>query len=306
MAGKKRKSNQSKQKKQRLHFGEKVLVLAMAFFVVTILGTSVERVYSSFHIMESDENVQKTVPAGVKDIVRITPPNETLRIPILMYHYVEFVTDPKDTIRQSLSTFPSLLESQIQTLINGKYTFMTAGDVGEVLAGRRVVPKNPVVLTFDDGYRDFYTDAYPILKQYGVPATLYVIPGVLDDNNYLTKEQLHLIGREGLIEIAAHTMNHRYLTSLSVENAKEEIIQSKIALQQYTNKSVVSFAYPYGAFDEKMLQLVEDAGFTNAVSTIPGIEVNRQNKFFLSRLRPGLRVGDSLLSLFMQNAFSPW
>ncbi len=218
-----------------------------------------------------------------------------LRIPILMYHYVEHVKDRNDKIRISLNTLPETLDMQIKTLKDAGYTFMTTAEIPKYFQGGKWLPNKPVILTFDDGYRDFYTDAFPILKKYQAKAVIYVVSGFLDKSNNLTHKQLKEIADNGLIEIGAHTINHVSLKGMNSKKAQLEISKSKDDLEKELGIKVVSFAYPYGSFDLPAIELVKNAGFDTAVSTIPGTEVNLDNLYFLYRLRPGGRVGTSLL-----------
>ncbi len=220
----------------------------------------------------------------------------SVHVPILMYHYVEYVQDANDKTRISLNTTPYILEDEIKTLINAGYTFMTNKELVDVLDGNAKLPGKPVLLTFDDGYRDFYTDAYPILKKYHAKATQYVIAGFLGYNNHLLVSQLQQIANERLVEIGAHTIHHVWLKGQTLQTVTDEVLHSKIILEQIIHKPVVSFAYPFGAFDQQALDAVKNAGFTSAVSTIPGIEQKQENKHFLYRLRPGGRTGENFLS----------
>ena len=183
---------------------------------------------------------------------------------------------------------------------------MTMAELGEVLDGKRTLPAKPVVLTFDDGYRDFYTDVFPLLKTYGTKATVYVIPGFLNGSNYLTDAQLQEIAGDNTIEIAAHTVHHVWLKNMPREKAQQEIVESKTALETAIHKPVVSFAYPYGAFDEQAISLVKQAGFSTAVSTIPGVTIDQADRFFIFRLRPGGRTGDGLVHFLDQVKVNPY
>lgn len=225
----------------------------------------------------------------------------TLKVPILMYHYVEYVKDTKDTIRQSLNIIPATFEAQLMTLKNDGYTFITTSELSEAVNNQRILPPKPIVITFDDGYRDFYTDVFPILQKNKVKAVAYIIPGLLEDPNYLTKSQLKEISKSKFIEIGAHTVSHPYLKGMRKHEAEVEISESKKMLEQMLGIKVVSFAYPYGAFDEQAIKLVEKAGFTNAVSTIEGFEANQGNKYFMYRVRPGTRTGEELLGYLKKN-----
>lgn len=228
----------------------------------------------------------------------------TLRVPILMYHYVEYVKDEKDTTRIALNTLPHVLSAQIETLQQANYTFLTNAQLSELLNGQGVLPEKPVVLTFDDGYRDFFTDAYPILQKYNVPATQYVVSGLLSDPNYMTPQQVSEIAAGNLVEIGAHTVTHPWLTNVDQKFVESEVIKSKTDLEKLIGKDVVSFAYPYGSFDVQAINTAKKAGFTSAVSTIPGIMHNQDTKYFLYRLRPGKRVGDELLNWITGSKFT--
>lgn len=262
--------------------------------------------------IEKRYSYMKTLSNREIATIRLTPTpilNQVIlpiRLPILMYHYIEYVTDTNDTIRKSLAILPSTFDAQIKTLKDDGYTFLTASQIPDILQGKRALPKKPIILTFDDGYRDFYTDAYPILKKYHVPATAYIVPGFLDRPNYLFTTQLDEIAKDGLVEIAAHTVNHAYLKGMSESHAFEEIQESKKMLEDQIHKPVVSFAYPYGAFDLATSKLVEKAGFTNAVSTLPGVELDGKNTYFIFRIRPGGRTGETLLTYLKQATFKPY
>ncbi len=226
-----------------------------------------------------------------------------LRVPILMYHYVEYVKDKNDKTRISLNTPPEVLEQEIKTLSDAGYTFMTTGELADCLEGKVQLPPKPVVLTFDDGYRDFYTYAYPILKKYHAKATQYVISGFLGQSNHLLVSQLQEIAKDGLVEIGAHTVRHMWLKGLPLKVVSSEVFQSRVALEQLIKKPVISFAYPFGAFDNQTIEIVKAAGFRTSVSTLPGVEQTQINKFFLFRLRPGGRVGQRLLNLLNQKTY---
>lgn len=245
----------------------------------------------------------RRLPEDIKKELQKTSSVATFRVPILLYHYVEYVKDKGDTIRQSLNINPYIFEKQIQTLKDAGYTFITAGDLGKVLDADTSLPKKPVIITFDDGYDDFYTDVLPILKKYNVKATAYIVAGVIGRLNYMSKDEIGKAIESGLVEIGAHSVYHRYLKGLSYQEAKFEIEQSKTNLEREFGMPVISFAYPYGAFDKQTIKLVEDMGFKTAAATVPGIDVSSLNRYFMFRLRPGARTGTELLQYLEGNSF---
>ena len=223
--------------------------------------------------------------------------SNSIRVPIILYHYVEYVKDAKDTIRKSLSITPFVLDQQIKTLKDAGYTFMTASEVADVIDGKSKIPGKPIVLSFDDGYRDFYTDVLPILKKYNVKATLYIIYNFLDQENYLYKWQVDEIIETKLVEIGSHTLNHMYLKGTNQGMVTDEIVTSKSEIEKTFNIKVNSFAYPYGAYNDFAAQQVETSKYTNAVTTDLGIIANKDNLFELKRIRPGYNTNQSLINL---------
>lgn len=259
--------------------------------------------FSAAFLILKESNLRKSIPDVVeipKDVqksIKDVAPQKTLRVPILLYHYVEYVKDEGDTIRKSLDIVPYIFEQEIKTLKDAGFSFITTKDLADALDGETVLPPKSVILTFDDGYRDFYTDVFPILKKYQVKAVAYIVPNFLDRPNNLTTWQLKEIAKSGLVEIGAHTMDHSYLAGLSLQRVKFEVEQSKKILEKNLGVKIVSFAYPYGAFDNQAIDVVKKAGFRSAVTTISGTYAMDINRFFLYRIRPGGRVGQSLLSL---------
>lgn len=289
-------------------------VIVLLGFIWIGAGHAQDKVYRKLLGDERIEVQQNTVPADVRswvnqggvlgitntDTYQVQVLPKMIRVPILLYHYVEYVKDKGDTIRQSLSLSPYTFEEELATLRDAGYTFMTAGEVADALSGKIMLPEKPIVLTFDDGYRDFYTDVYPILKKYRVKATAYIIAGFLGYPNNMTAWQVKEIADEGLVEIGAHTVNHAWLKGLPSERLTYEVDTGKKILEDLTGRAVVSFAYPYGAFDVPAIQVIADAGFTSAVSTVPGADQYQISRYFLYRLRPGGKTGEALLSWLSQ------
>jgi peptidoglycan/xylan/chitin deacetylase (PgdA/CDA1 family) len=304
-------------RKKRLYFYTSFKTAAAAGLIMVLLGFvwigAGRKQDAAYRKLLGDERIEvqhNTVPADVRQwvneggVLGATSKNEfviralpkQIRVPILMYHYVEYVKDKGDTIRQSLSLTPYTFEEEVKTLQDAGYTFMTNAELADALSGKITLPEKPIVLTFDDGYRDFYTDVYPILKKYHAKATAYIISGFLGYPNNMDAWQVKQIVNEGLVEIGAHTVNHAWIQGLPHNELVYEVNQSKKTLELLTGKPVVSFAYPYGAFDVPAIQALADAGFTSAVATVPGVEQYQTHRYFLLRLRPGGKTGKALLS----------
>jgi peptidoglycan/xylan/chitin deacetylase (PgdA/CDA1 family) len=206
-------------------------------------------------------------------------------IPILMYHYVRTVTDPNDTIGVNLSVTPEKFAAQMQYLADNGYTTLTMGEVHAILAGALPLPTKPIALTFDDGYRDFYTAAWPVLKRHNFKATNYVVTSVIGLEPYMTWAMIQELDATGLIEIGAHTRTHPDLRAMGKDKRWDEIVGSKAILEEGLGHPVGSFCYPAGYYTAEVLADVRRAGYISAVTTTYGSKQNIQDALELPRIR---------------------
>jgi peptidoglycan/xylan/chitin deacetylase (PgdA/CDA1 family) len=137
------------------------------------------------------------------------------------------------------------------------------------LEGRIACPQKPVALTFDDGYEDAATIAMPIMQRYGFTGTFYIVTSFVGKPGYMSWEQLELLRNSGM-EIGAHSVNHPDLTVLSYEEALKEITLSRATLQGNLHVDAESFCYPIGSYNQETMAMVQEAGYTNAVTTYAG------------------------------------
>lgn len=278
-----------------------LLVILFGFFVGSIFFISAQFKPA----VEMPKTEVRKIPDGIIQ-KPVASPSASFKVPILMYHYVEYVQNKNDTMREALNINPNIFEAQVKTLKDAGFTFMTASELADVLDGKSQLPPKPVLITFDDGYWDLYTDVLPILEKYQVKATSYVISGFVGKSNWMSSSQLEKVIQSGLVEIGAHTVHHIALAGKLSPVAMFEISQSKKDLENNYHIKVVSFAYPSGSFDQKAINDVKAAGFKTAVSTIPGNNQSQNNRFFLYRIRPGYRVGNDLITYIESNKIRPW
>jgi peptidoglycan/xylan/chitin deacetylase (PgdA/CDA1 family) len=219
----------------------------------------------------------------------------TRSIPILMYHSISQPTNFVHAGYRDSCVPPMSFEAQIDYLYRNMYTILNVSQLIQILNDKSPIPDKTIVLTFDDGYADFYYSALPILSRYNLTATLYVVTGCVGKTALwlrrerqtgqpmLTWKQIAEISNSG-IECGAHTHSHPKLDTLSLTMAKEEIRCSKDLLEQHLGQQVTSFAYPYGYYTSDMRRLVKEAGFTSACVVKYAMCSEKTDCFTLERL----------------------
>jgi peptidoglycan/xylan/chitin deacetylase (PgdA/CDA1 family) len=256
-----------------------LLVPAAALGVFTFESKNQQSIHWSRHL-------PRLLPMAADRVFSRPLESTGVRVPVLMYHYIRNLEDPgKDPEGYALSISPEYFEQQIKYLSDEGYQSVTPEDLYQAIENKTKLPPKPVLLTFDDGYEDFYTNAFPILKMYNFKATIFVITGFVSepDGRYLTWDQIKELDRSGLITIGSHTISHKNLVTRP--EILPEIKQSKDVLEKFLGHSVTTFAYPGGAFNENVANLVNQAGYNTAFTTRYGIWHNYDSRFETSRVR---------------------
>jgi peptidoglycan/xylan/chitin deacetylase (PgdA/CDA1 family) len=200
-----------------------------------------------------------------------------------MYHYV-LDTDLAQKDKRIIT--PGTFGQQMRFLKLNDYNVISLEEFAKYIKEKKMIPRNTVVLTFDDGHLDNYTNAYPILKKYGLKATMFVIVDSLGKPNFMTKEQIAEMSDSGLIAIGSHTLGERHLPGISDDaDLRREIFYSKEKLEDILARPVNCFSYPIGGFNEKIRQMVINAGYSVAVSTSPGLNHPNDDLFAIKRVR---------------------
>ena len=204
--------------------------------------------------------------------------------PILMYHRVFPGVNPEDRIVISPGTF----ERQMRFFKIHKYNVIPLEDLVLLIKEKKKIPPKTVAITLDDGYKDSFTHAFPILKKYNLPATIFIIVNEVGriQNDRVSWEEIEQMVDSGLISIGSHTLGPEPLiNSKSEEELKKEIFESKKRLEEKLGRPVNTFAYPEGCFNDKIKKFVIDAGYKAAVATNPGEKFSNNDLFALKRLR---------------------
>lgn len=215
----------------------------------------------------------------------------TLTLPILTYHYLEPVQDKKDRLRIKLSVNPDVFEEQLQALREKKYRTVFVREIPAILNGSGAVSMKRIALTFDDGYEDFYINAFPLLKKYNMEATVYIVNDFIGLPGYLTDGEITVLLASGLVEVGCHTLHHLDLAKISPDQARTEIADAKRLYEKKFATRMDTFAYPFGQFTRNIIALVKQAKFTAAVTTQKGFLQSGKNIFTLKRIPAGSFTG---------------
>jgi len=197
------------------------------------------------------------------------PASAAQSVPILMYHYIGNNPNPKDTARNALSVSPDKFDAQLNWLKNNGYTPITLNTLYGIYDGKAFVNK-PVVLTFDDGYMDFYFNAYPILQKYNFHAVSFIPTGLMNQGYYLSWNQIREISNSGLVEFDSHGVTHKSLSGLAFGALNTELADSRAILRAQTGQAVNFIAYPNGAYNSLVLTQSSWAGYAGGVATWAG------------------------------------
>ena len=202
-------------------------------------------------------------------------------VPIVMYHHVDDVEH-----KMAPTVHPDTFSAQMAYLKERHFNVISLNELVKSLRDGEKLSRNSVVITFDDGYDNNYTKAFPILKKYDFPATLFVSSDYVGQEGYVTIDQLQEM-RGHKIVIGSHTRHHAYLPDLSAEEQRDEIMQSKAILEEKLDGAVQYFSYPVGGFSDSIKTFVKDAGYQAAVTTNRGFDKSNQDIFEINRVKVG-------------------
>ena len=206
-------------------------------------------------------------------------------VPIIMYHSINSVVQKGSNL---LVVSPDNFRRQMRFLKDRHYNVLPLEEVASIISHKKKAPPRTIVITFDDGYKDNYTYAFPILREYNFPATIFIIVNEIGapSERRLSWDEIHTMQKSGLITFGSHTINHSNLAEVtSEETLKNEILGSKNILEERLGMKVNTFSYPSGRFNAKSRSVVIDSGYKLAVVTNPGKMVPDDDIFLIKRIR---------------------
>ncbi len=208
----------------------------------------------------------------------LTMTNENIGVPVLYYHSV----DPSEANEVIIS--PEKLREELTFIKDSGYTTLTMSELNDYILNNAPIPEKSIVITFDDGYADNYANAFPILKELDMKATIFVISNFTDkDGYYMTSQQIKEMSDYG-IDIQSHTASHAHLNQLTYEEQLNELKTSKEKLESITEKPVISIAYPFGDYDDNTILASKEAGYSLSFNTNRGLSDRTDNPLSLNRI----------------------
>lgn len=233
----------------------------------------------------------KSSRAGLKQAtlpLEITPDGiqRSARVPILMYHYLSIPPDDADIYRLDLSVTPQLFRQHLEAMQNTGYTTVRLDDLTAHLTQGTPLPEKPVIITFDDGYRDNYVNAFPLLIEYGMTATFFIVTDFIDEAlpAYLTWDMVREMHAAGLL-IESHSRNHTSLKNRDVDFLIWQALGSIETIEFELGIKPRFVSYPAGQFDSTTIEVFKSANYLAGVTTIQGATHNSDNLFELRRVR---------------------
>lgn len=268
-----------------------VLVLSLFLFACSQQETvkKNERIYSASPVIDQPKIVA-TVPLFFEAPVFI---------PILMFHHIEAVgEDHPDKIYHGLSISPARFESMLQTIKSVGITTLSFDDLTAIETGDKPLPDKSILLSFDDGYKNNFTNAYPLLEKYELTGNFGIIYDLIGSSDfYADKAEIKKIAASH--QICSHTLTHPDLTNIPENQLIKELEQSKIKLEALTQQQINCLIYPGGRHNQAAQDAVKSAGYKWARTTSRGTDIQVSNRFAL----PTIRIFPSSGSAVIRNLF---
>ena len=210
----------------------------------------------------------------------------TVRVPILMYHYVSEPPEDADEYRQDLSVPPERFRQQMEYLASNGFKSISFKDLSLAVTGKKALPEKPVILTFDDGYEDNYRNAYPIMQAFGFTGTFFVVTGFIDNQTpgYMTWPMVEEMAAAGM-DVQPHSKTHVDLREQPRDVLLWQILGSQETIAAHLGYTPRYFCYPGGRYDDETIAMLQELDFWGAVTTAGGKWHGYEDRFHWRRLR---------------------
>jgi len=208
---------------------------------------------------------------------KVVKATESADIPVLLYHRIGDTTG-------YLTISPDKFEQDLSRLRQIGYETISLETFRRYEADPETpLPERPIMISFDDGYRDNYLNAYPILRQYDMTAAFYIITSLVGEEDRLVSGQIVEMAKNGM-SIGSHTVSHRQLGEMSVEEASNEMSLSRLYLEGLLQKPIHYIAYPKGSYNSFTGTVANESGYSGGFSVLPGTCSRYTNPYVLKRI----------------------
>lgn len=256
-------------------------IVAVSIIIVVAINQR-DKVFSHTTLNQeetSEGTDNKSLGTQIDEFNGVPVINDNRGVPVICYHYIGEDPSGKSPLIISKEKF----REHLKTIKDNGYTTLTMEELNDYLFKDKPIPQKSVVITFDDGSIDNYTNAFPILKEFNVKATMYVISGYINTSEFLTGEQIKEMSDYG-IDIESHTVSHSKLSTLSYEEQLKELKDSKEAIENITGKPIIAVAYPEGKFNEDTKKATIEAGYSMGFTIDRGYADRSDNAAELNRI----------------------
>lgn len=210
----------------------------------------------------------------------------SVEIPVLMFHHIRPLYPWLNSKERFYTITPERLRAQIEEALAAGYHPISLEAFNYALTTSTVrLPEKPILLTFDDGHRGHYQYVFPLLKEFQIPATFFIIVNDHVLNGYMTNDMIKEVSESGLVDIGSHTRSHVMLTQHGKLRRDQEIVGSKFDLEELLGKPVTAFAYPFGATSKIIEQEVGAAGYDLGFRIGPGTIHTEASRYGLRRIQ---------------------
>jgi peptidoglycan/xylan/chitin deacetylase (PgdA/CDA1 family) len=235
--------------------------------------------------------LQPTATRVPTPFVTAPAPGGEANVPILMYHHIADLPIDATPLQLEWTVTPKNFDAQMQWLARNGFRTISMAQLVAHLKHRQPLPAKPIIISFDDGWQEQYSTAFPILTKYGLSGTFFVYTRPLDHTEFMTWTQVQELVAAGM-DIQSHSITHPHLRTLAPDVAYKEIAESKATLEKRLGKPVVAFCYPFGEYNNAIIEMVKRAGYDSAVTLASGYRQRADELYTLRRIRVSYR--DSL------------
>lgn len=202
-------------------------------------------------------------------------------VPVMMYHNVGYTSTFRDD-----TVSPENFERQLKFLKTRGYQVLTLSQLVEGIKEGKKFKHNTVAVTFDDGMKNNFTAAYPIIQKYQTPTTFFICPGKIGQADFLSWDDVRTMRKAGM-SFGSHSVNHAYLPSLSLKDQLYEITESKKILEAKLGEKIDYFAYPVGGFNAQIKDILKKSGYLAGFTTNRGVDKLDKDVYEINRIRFG-------------------